>query len=177
MSATLAAGRFALRPFRDDDADEFARAVAESAASIGRWMDWAHAAYTRDESLSWFALCRSQFATGSAHEYAIVDAADGAFVGGAGVNQVNTMHGVANVGYWVRESRRREGAARAAVDALAGFAFGELNLTRLEIVVAQGNAPSEAVARRAGGMHECVARNRLRIGGRPVPAHVFSLVP
>jgi RimJ/RimL family protein N-acetyltransferase len=173
----LAAGRFVLRPFEDADAAAFAASVRESAASIARWMDWARADYDEAAARQWFEHCREALATGSAHEFGIFDAATGDLVGGAGLNQINALHGVANLGYWVRASRRRQGAALAAARALAQHGFGALALTRVEIVVAVGNDASERVARAAGGVHECVARNRLRIGGHPVPAHVFSLVP
>jgi RimJ/RimL family protein N-acetyltransferase len=98
-------------------------------------------------------------------------------VGAAGLNRIDPLHGMANLGYWTRTSRLRQGAALAATRALQAIAFETLGLTRLEIVVAEGNEGSVAVARLAGGTRECLARNRLRVGGRPVPAHVFSLVP
>jgi RimJ/RimL family protein N-acetyltransferase len=34
-----------------------------------------------------------------------------------------------------------------------------------------------AVARRAGAVHEGLARNRLQLRGRAVDAHMFSLIP
>jgi hypothetical protein len=36
---------------------------------------------------------------------------------------------------------------------------------------------SLALARKAGAIHECLARNRLNLHERPVAAHVLSLVP
>lgn len=99
------------------------------------------------------------------------------YVGSAGLNQFNRAHNFCNLGYWVRESARRQGAGRAAIRALARFAFEALGLARVEIVVADGNLPSLALARRAGAVHECLARNRLTLHGRPVAAHVLSLVP
>lgn len=93
------------------------------------------------------------------------------------MNQFNTLHAFCNLGYWVRASRQRQGAALAAVGLLARYAFEELELSRVEIVVAEGNAASIGLARKAGAVHECLARNRLLLRGAPVGAHVFSLVP
>jgi len=173
----LHTGRFLLRPFTKADAPAFAEAVRESTASIARWMDWAHAGYTEDEALSWFAFCDASRAAGSAHEFGIFLEDSGTFVGGAGLNHLNTLHSFCNLGYWVRASQQRQGAALAAVHVLARHAFEALKLSRVEIVVADGNLPSLAVARKAGAVHECLARNRLQLHGRPVAAHVFSLVP
>lgn len=168
---------FVLRPFTAADAPAFAEAVCESMASVGKWMSWAHAGYTKDEALSWFAFCDAARAAGHAHEFGIFLDDGETLVGGAGLNQFNTVNGFCNLGYWVRASKQRQGAASAAVDVLARHAFDSLKLSRVEIVIADGNLPSMEVARKAGAMHECLARNRLQLRGRAVDAHVLSLVP
>ncbi|MES2163465.1 MAG: GNAT family N-acetyltransferase [Pseudomonadota bacterium] len=173
----VAAGRYLLRPFVVADAQAFAAAVRESAASVGRWMPWAHDAYSEEQALSWFEWCDASRADGSAHEFGIFLADGQTLIGGGGLNQLNAVHGFCNLGYWVRESAQRQGAAVAAASALAAYAFGQLQLSRVEIVVAAGNQPSLAVARKAGAMHECLARNRLRLREGSVDAHVFSLIP
>ena len=48
---------------------------------------------------------------------------------------------------------------------------------RLGIVAAVDNAPSRGVDLKAGGVFECVARNRLVVAGRPVAAAIYSLIP
>jgi RimJ/RimL family protein N-acetyltransferase len=173
----LRSARFLLRPFTNADAPAFAAAVRESVSTVGRWMDWAHADYTEEDALAWFALCDAARADGTGHEFGIFLDDGGTLVGGAGLNHFNTLHGFCNLGYWIRASCQRQGAALAAVDALARHAFDVLKQSRVEIVVADGNAPSFGVARKAGATWECLARNRLRLGGKPVAAHVFSLVP
>lgn len=166
---------FVLRPFINTDASAFSVAVRESVASVGRWMGWGHADFSEDDALQWFAACAASRDSGSSHEFGIFRGE--LLVGGAGLNHLNTRHGFCNLGYWVRASAQQQGAASAAVAALLPYAFGELKQTRVEIVVAEGNTPSMAVARKAGAVHECLARNRLLLHGVAVPAHVFSLVP
>jgi ribosomal-protein-serine acetyltransferase len=122
-----------------------------------------------------FAACGAGRADGSSHEFGIFR--NGVFVGGAGLNQHNPAHALCNLGYWVRASAQRQGAASAAVMALAHHAFRDVHQSRVEIVVAAGNDVSLGVARKAGAVHECLARNRLVLHGASVAAHVFSLVP
>lgn len=174
--ATRPNDRFILRPFRQDDAPHFATAVNESIGTVGVWMDWATPGYGEREALEWFAICDTARSAGTAHEFGLFTA-DGLLVGGAGLNQFNAQHRFCNLGYWVRQSSQRQGAATAAVASLARLAFGQLHLSRIEIVVADGNVASEAVARRAGAAHECLARNRLQLHGSAVAAHVFALIP
>lgn len=177
----LHTGRFLLRPFAMADAPAFAAAIRESASEpasgLGRWMSWAHAAYTVDEARSWIAFCDAARAAGHAHEFGIFLDDGETLVGGAGLNQFNTVHAFCNLGYWVRASQQKQGAALAAVQVLTRHAFDELKQARVEIVIADGNLPSMAVARKAGAVHECLARKRLQLRGAAVDAHVFSVVP
>ncbi|MYM86032.1 GNAT family N-acetyltransferase [Rugamonas sp. FT82W] len=173
----LQAGSFLLRPFVAADAPAFAAAIRESMSSVGKWMPWAHAEYTEEQALSWFAFCDASRAEGSAHEFGIFQRDGVTLVGGGGLNKLNTVNSFCNLGYWVRESAQRQGAAVAATTALARYAFQHLNQVRVEIVVAAGNEPSAGVARKAGATHECLARNRLMLRDGPVAAHVFSLIP
>ncbi len=173
----LRTARYILRPFRASDAPAFAAAVRESMATVGVWMSWAHASYNEDQALAWFAMCDTARAQGGDQEFGIFRADNASFVGGAGLNQFNHAHGFCNLGYWVRASEQRQGAGLEAVHALLPLAFEQLQLSRVEIVVADGNVPSQALARRAGATYECLARNRLQLHGRAVAAHVFSIVP
>ena len=173
----LRAADFVFRPLVLADAPAWAGAVRESMATLGPWMPWASADYAESDALDWIGWCRHGWEERSGFQFGIFDAASGAFVGGCGLNQFNREHGYCSLGYWVRASAQRRGAAVAAIGALSRFAFAELELGRVEIPVAVGNAASLGVARKAGAVLEGVARNRLRLGGGFVDAHVLSLLP
>jgi len=173
----LPAPPFALRPYRPGDVDELVRAARESVATVGRWMPWCHADYVTAEAQEWIAHAAASVADRSAYELALVDATDDRLVGGVGLNQFNARNNFCNLGYWVRESRQRRGAATAGARALARFGFDRLALTRIEIVVQEGNVASAAVAQAIGARREGVARNRLVILDVPVAAVVYGLVP
>lgn len=166
-----------LRAYLDSDLPSVLAATRESMETVGRWMPWCHADYAEADVQGWFENCRSELAAGTAHEFGVFSQADGAFLGGAGLNLINQQHRYGNLGYWVRQSAQRQGVALRSVLALLPHAFNELGLQRVEIVVAQGNLASEGVARKAGALFECRARNRLYIHGQSVPASIFSLVP
>ena len=110
-------------------------------------------------------------------EFGIFDAATGRFAGGCGLNQFNPLHGYCNLGYWVRQTSQRRGAATEAIRALSAFGFRELSLGRIEIAVATENTASLGAARKAGAVNEGIARNRLRLHDRFTDAHVLSLIP
>jgi ribosomal-protein-serine acetyltransferase len=172
----LPASPFILRPYENSDAAQMSAGVRESVETVGKWMSWAKTDFSEYDALCWFAHCNEARASGTAHEFGIF-AADGKFVGGCGLNEVSKLNKICNLGYWVRQSAQRQGAASAATAALLGLAFKSLSLVRVEIVVAQGNEPSLAVARKAGATYEYLAQNRLQIHGKATAAHVLSFVP
>lgn len=167
------AGPFHLRPCLPSDACEMAVAVRESRDTVGRWMSWAKADFSEYDATCWFEHCNHARANGDAHEFGIFDV-DGRYVGGCGLNQFNRVNRFCNLGYWVRGSRQRQGAAIAASIALKDLAFSALGQVRVEIVVAEGNVASHGVAQRAGASLECLAQSRLQLHGKSVAAHVFS---
>jgi len=172
----LSSEQVVMRPYRDDDAALLFAAARESTDTVGIWMPWCHAEYAEGEAIAWVKKCQASWDGGEECEFAVFDHA-GAYIGGAGLNHFNRVHNLANLGYWVRQSRQREGFAVAVVRCLAKFGFETLHLTRIEIVAAVDNTLSRRVAEKAGAEFECVARNRLLIRGIPVAAAVYSLVP
>ena len=171
----LSAHPFILRPYRHSDAAEMSAAVRESTETVGRWMGWATPDYTDYDAMCWFEYCSQSRAAGTAHEFGIFTK-DGEFVGGCGLNEFSSINNLCNLGYWTRQSRQRTGAATSAVLALREFGLQRLKLSRIEIVVAEVNMASLGVARKVGATHECIAKNRLQVHGKPVAAHVFSFI-
>ena len=169
----LTAGNFLLRPYLSADATEMSTAVRESTETVGRWMSWAKPDFSDYDALCWFAHCNQARAEGSAHEFGIFDS-KGIFIGGCGLNQFSQVNKMCNLGYWVRQSRQRSGAATSAGLALRDLGLKNLQLARIEIVVAVGNIPSFGVAQKAGAQLEGVARSRLQIHGQAVSANIFS---
>jgi ribosomal-protein-serine acetyltransferase len=165
-----------LRPYRVEDASAIFAAATESIESVGRWMPWCHAGYTEAESVAWIEKVQAMWQGGEGYEFGIFDTAN-EYVGGGGLNQFNRLHNLANLGYWVRQSRQGRGLATAAARVLVRFGFETLGLTRIEIVTASENTPSRRVAEKAGAQFECLARNRLIVHGAPLTAAVHSVVP
>lgn len=165
-----------LRPLEPDEAGTLCEAVIESLDTVGLWMSWASPAYSPADARTWIANGSQERQAGLSHEFGIFSAADDRLVGVAGLNQFNTLNGFCNLGYWVRRSAQRQGFALAAVGLLRDYALRELQLNRLEIVVAEGNRPSAALAERAGACFEGIARSRLKLHGKPVDARMYAFV-
>lgn len=139
----------ALRPFTLQDAEAFTHAVNQSLGSLLPWMVWAHADYSVDEAVSWINFTHLQRQKGEAEEFAIVDGND-RLLGGAGLRYARQPGEFSALGYWVRSEAQQQGVARRAVAQLVNLAFAQPHIAVLEILAAEENHASRAVALRSG---------------------------
>jgi RimJ/RimL family protein N-acetyltransferase len=169
--------RVGIRRFRTEDATPLFEAVRESITELSVWMPWCHAHYTIGESATFVQTRDQEWENGEHFSFVIHDGDSGVFLGGVGLNFRNRVHNFANLGYWVRSRFVGRGVATAAVRLAAQFAFKEIGLQRVEIVIAVGNLASQRVAGKAGAKREGVLRRRLLLRDQPLDAVMFSLLP
>ena len=118
-------------------------------AEIPRWT-LAPSPYGMADAHRFLNHVEDGWATGATATLAIVDTYDGRLLGNAGLQAIDWDQQAADVGYMLAAPARGRGLATRAVGLLADWAFGPLGLSRLEIRAEVGNAPSQAVAQRAG---------------------------
>jgi ribosomal-protein-serine acetyltransferase len=170
-------GLITVRPLRIDDAPHAFEAVRESLEALKPWMSWAHDDYRIEETRDYINRTIQGWENEDNFALAIIDARDGTFLGGSGLNDLNPIYRLANLGYWVRSSRRGQGIAPRAARLAARFGFERLGLLRAEIVVAVGNLASLRAAEKSGATREGVLRNRITVGEKIFDAVMFSLTP
>jgi [ribosomal protein S5]-alanine N-acetyltransferase len=150
-----------IRPLRPEDAEELAalcRANREFLAPFEpeRPPDFFTADGQRER------LAR-QVAEGT-HAFAILD-------GDAIAGTINVFHIVreslqsATIGYWIDRARNGRGLATRAVEDIVAYAFGTLDLHRVEAATLVDNAASQRVLEKTGFERIGVARSFLRIDG------------
>ena len=176
-NVTLSDGVVSLRLYQMSDTDELTEAVRESIPELKPWMSWCHDDYSEDDTRNWIKSLPSGWAEGTLFNFAITDIQDGRLLGGCGLNHINPTYLFANLGYWVRTSRTGEGIASRAVRLIAGFAFEQVKLVRVEIVVAVGNYSSLRVAGKVGARQEGILRNRMLVGENIYDGVMHSLIP
>lgn len=168
---------YAVRRLEPGDAPSLFAAVRASLPELVDSMPWCKPDYAIADAESWIAYTQAGWEKGTEYPLGIVHRGTGAVVGGTGVNQINRAHRTGNIGYWVSTPHAGRGVARYAARQAARLGFGELGLTRLEIVTTLHNLASQRVAESLGATREGLARNRLHVQGRPQDAIVYSLIP
>ena len=173
----LTNGEIILRILKIDDVVPCLEAVQETIKELSQWMWWCHSDYTIDDTKTWIESLPEARNKGTEYEFAIKDSKKDSFIGCCGVNNINRKDKYANLGYWVRTSQSGQGIATAATLLLAQFAFKELSLNRVEIVVATNNIASIRVAEKTGALQEGTLRNRITVRENIYDAFMFSLIP
>jgi RimJ/RimL family protein N-acetyltransferase len=164
-----------IRPYRLDDAPAIWQAARESLAELQLWMPWCHPNYSIEETRSWLAVQVPAFQQRTTFEFAITSA-DGAYLGGCGLNQIDALNQRANLGYWVRSSATGKGVATEATRLTRDWGFARTDLVRIEILVAATNVASRRVAEKSGAVYEGTLRSRLLVHGTRHDAAMYAFV-
>ncbi len=174
---TRVANEYMVRRFEPGDAESLFDAVRESVEELSHWMTWCTVAYSLQDAEKWIRFTVDAWASGSEYPLGIFHSPTGSVVGGTGVSRLDRANRTGNIGYWVSSRHTGRGVARFAALHSARLGFGQLGLTRLEIVVLTHNKASQRVAQSLRATLECEARNRLYFRGAPHNAYVYSLIP
>ncbi len=172
----LTDGSVLLRPYRIGDVDRLYQAARESIAELSVWMSWCHTDYSIEESRAWIESRAEAWEKETDYDFVITDAKDGFFLGGCGLNRFDHANRTANIGYWVRTSRIKGGVATAAAQLLVKFGFGDLELNRIDIMVAVDNKASQRVAEKTGAIREGILRSRWIVHEKIYDMVMFSLI-
>lgn len=170
-------GAITLLPNKAIEAGAVYAAVIESMPELRRWMPWAHPGYSVADSQNWLKMSAECWRDETAYEFAIIDGRDGSYIGGAGLNHLDRLNKVANLGYWVRSRRCQRGIATRAARLLVRFGLETLKFNRIEILAAVENRGSQRVAEKTGAVREGILRNQLSLPDGIHDAVIYSIIP
>ena len=101
---------------------------------------------------------------------------EGALAGVIGLEPIDSAHRTASIGYWLGAGQQGRGTMTRAVQALVEHAVSVLELNRIEIRAAVGNARSRAIPQRLGFREEGTLRQAERVGDAYLDIVVYSLL-
>ena len=168
---TLTGARVLLRPWRPDDVEAVLAACQDP--EIQRWTE-VPVPYRRGHAAAFVDEIADATAAAGGGLFA-VDVLDGGALAGA-MTLFPPRDGVAGAGYWTVAEHRGHGFTGEALRLLAAWAFEDLGLRRLELVVDPANVGSRRVAESAGFRAEGVLRQRSTHRGVPVDDVIYGLL-
>lgn len=147
--------RIVLRPFRSRDALALHDAVDEA---VRRWLSMPEP-YDLAVAERWCVADSHQVRiSGDGQHWVIADRRTDRFLGTVGFNRTRWSEGVTEVGYWIARPVRGRGIAGEAVVLASEWALRRLDICRIELHAAVGNAASRRVAQKSGFVREGVLR-------------------
>ncbi|MFC5567642.1 GNAT family N-acetyltransferase [Rubellimicrobium aerolatum] len=156
-----------LRPPAMSDWRAWSALRRDSAEFLQPWEPtWAADHLSRRAFTSRVGWARHSIATGTAVPLFLIRH-DGALLGAITLD--NIRRGPAQsgtTGYWIGQPFSRQGYMREAVQAMVQFAFGALDLSRIEAGCLPENTPSRRLLEGCGYKYEGVAQSYLQINGR-----------
>ena len=122
---------------------------------------------------SWLERYEEGRHAGNREAFAVVDEA-GEFLGIAMAPGIDHETATAELGYVVAPAARGRGVASEALRQLTEWAFGQLRMIRLELLISVDNAASIKMAERCGYIREGVLRSFFVKPGRREDTEIWS---
>lgn len=170
---TLPTARLLLRPFAERDAQ--AIYALQSNARVLRYWDsppWTE----RSRADAFIAACRKMEEEGSGARFAIETRDNGAFVGWCTMFRWNPVHRSLGIGYCLDEPAWGKGYATEAVRAMLQWAYGTLDLNRVEAELDTRNAASARVLEKLGFEREGLRREDCVVSGEVSDSWIYGLL-
>ena len=171
--------KYAIRKIVLSDVNNRFQAISNSMDDLKRWFPWVHDNYSLEECREWIDKSNLSRADGKDYNFAIIEEFTGEYIGEVKIMDVKRDYCECNaaLAYWVRSDWFRKGAASSAIKQAALFAFDELKLLRLKIMIDLNNAPSQKVIESCSAKFEGVLRNQWKFGSRVFNIKLYSLIP
>ena len=167
--------KIAIRPAEFSDAQAVFDMAQESIETTYPFQAWCHPNYSLEDARIWTSQAEALRSDGREHHSVVYSLETGELLGTTALIRFNQYNGVAETGYFVRESARAQGVGTRACYLTALFAFQELKLRRLEIIIAKHNHKSRRVAEKIGAHYEGILKERLKWNAEFHDAFIYSL--
>jgi [ribosomal protein S5]-alanine N-acetyltransferase len=170
---TLSTERLLLRPVADGDAG--ALFAMHGSAHVLRY--WDSPPWTGPERADAFvARSRAMAVEGSGVRLVLERSADGAFLGWCSLSRWNADHRSAALGYCLDEPAWGHGFATEAARAVLVWAFGTLDLNRVQAETDTRNLASAGVLEKLGFVREGTLRDDCVVDGDVSDSWVYGLL-
>jgi ribosomal-protein-serine acetyltransferase len=141
---------------------------------LREWFAWVDATKSEDDILAFIRRSLNQFASNLGFSAGIWE--QSRYAGNISLHKVDWLNRRAEIGYWLGREFQGRGIVTDACRAVTRHALVELDLNRVEIRCATGNAKSKAIPLRLGFTLEGVLRQAELLHERYVDLEVYSML-
>ena len=165
LPTSIETERLLLRPPQAGDGPLLFAAITESLSELRRFLaslPWVAAEQTVESSELYCRTAQANFIARKDLPFFLFEKATGQLVGASGLHRIVWTTPKAEVGYWGRVSRARNGFVSEAVQAMSLYAFEHLGAVRVELITDEENERSRRVAERCQFTLEGILRDERR---------------
>ena len=141
---------------------------------LKQWLPWLDQIKSSSDTRAFIESTIKESSSGGASNFAILY--KGSVCGVTGFHEINKLHRVGSIGYWLAKSHMGKGIVTSAVMQLLKIGFDEFNLNKIEIRCAETNVKSRAVPERLGFTHEANLRQCEWLYSEYVNHAIYSLL-
>lgn len=163
-----------IRTFQEGDAEGVFAAVAKNLEHLRPFMHWATPDYSVESAEVFIENSIATVEARTGLGFGIFD--NGIFIGSIGFVEFDWEARKTEIGYWIDKAEEGKGIISAACRILIDYAFGELQMNRVEIRCAAGNRRSAAIPERFGFRKEGILRQSEIRNGRLQDFLIFGLL-
>lgn len=145
-----------LKSLQLSDAEAIFHLTVANRAYLKEWLPWVDFTQTVADSAMFIEQTLKKEAQKNGFETGIFY--EGELVGVIGLHSINNANKSTSIGYWLAASAGGKGIMTKATQAVVAYCFETLDLNRIEIKAATGNAKSRAIPQRLGFVHEGTLR-------------------
>lgn len=144
----------ALRSLNVNDSEELFHLTIESKDYLKEWLGWLNYTNEVKDTREFIQATLKGFIETGGYPKSAAILYKGKIAGTIGFNEINKLHKIGVMGYWLGKDFQGHGIMTKACKAFIEYGFNELNLNRIEIRVAEGNRKSRAIPERLGFTEE-----------------------
>jgi len=146
----------ALRLLEARHSDELYQLIRQNWERLRVWVPWLRLTSTVDQTREYVQRSLHRFANGKGFSAGIW--LGDQLVGQIALEYIDRDNRLTEIGYWIDAGVEGKGIVTKACQHLVDYAFGELDLNRVQIRCAVENTRSRAIAQRLGFVEEGVLR-------------------
>jgi ribosomal-protein-serine acetyltransferase len=158
----------------EKDARDMFAVVEANRTYLRRWLPWVDTTQSAADVVRFIRDSMRRDELGCGLTLRIDHAAE--LCGVSGMNWIDPTNRCCEIGYWLRADRQGRGIITACCRTLIGHAFHTLDLNRVNIPVAVGNAKSRAVPERLGFHQDGTLRDAQWLYDRYVDHALYTLL-
>jgi ribosomal-protein-serine acetyltransferase len=162
-----------LRALRETDAKTLFALTEANRSRLREWLPWLDHVKTWEDSL---AFIRAQADLAEKKEaLSLGFFADEQLIGVVSFNQIDLSQSYGKIGYWIDQDSQGKGLMTLAVKTLIDFGFSELNLRKIIIRCATGNALIKVIPKRLGFRFSRMIPKNENLYGRLVDHYEYEM--